>query len=458
MPPRPGARRRAGQSTAPDLPRPTIAYRPRSWWPLLWAALALVLLARATSRREERGVILDHVEFGRRLVHGEDLYAPWTTDARRPAKVLHPPYPPSFGLLTAPFAGIAELLGMRAARAAWALLQLGCLATIALLLRRQVTPRAPPQPCAPSRNWHLLWLCTALLGARFVLRDTHGGGGNLVNLALCLAAFDLAERRREGLAGLLLGFSLATKPTQLWLLPLFFVLGRRRTVGTTLAAGLGCVVLTLPLLHFDPASWWRWLEGTWRLGSQADAFATPALDFPAFEWMNQSLRFGLARWCGEVPAEFAARVPFGFVPGLGWPPEVVAWLTRLASLLGLTALLVVARRTRGSAAARAFVFAAALVLSVLLSPLSWKAHHVALLPLLFLLLLRLPHRGTLALLLAWALCCQPGQELIGDAGDEWLNSLYVITAWDAVLLVVALRRAGSAALQHEDAARVAGRA
>jgi len=416
----------------------------------------LFLLARATSRREERGVILDHVEFGRRLVHGEDLYAPWTTDPRRPAKVLHPPYPPSFGLLTAPFAAVAELFSMPAARAAWALLQLGSLAAIALLLRRQVAPRAPPAPAAPARNWHLLWFGTTLLGARFVLRDTHGGGGNLVNLALCLAAFDLAERRHEGLTGLLLGFSLATKPTQLWLLPLFFVLGRRRTVAYTLAAGLGCVALTLPLMHFDLAPWWRWLEGSWRLGTQTDAFADPALDFPAFEWMNQSLRSGLARWCGEVPAEFAARVPFGFVPGLGWPPEVVAWLTRLSSLLGLTALLVVAHRTRSSASARAFVFAAALVLSVLLSPLSWKAHHVALLPLLFLLLLRLPHRRTLLLLLAWALCCQPGQELVGDAGDEWLNSLYVITAWDAVLLVVALRRAGSAAPEHADAARRTG--
>jgi hypothetical protein len=39
----------------------------------------------------------------------------------------------------------------------------------------------------------------------------------------------------------------------------------------------------------------------------------------------------------------------------------------------------------------------------------------------------------------------PGQDLIGNDGDEWLNSTYAITAWDLVLLAVALHHARVAA-------------
>jgi len=94
-----------------------------------------------------------------------------------------------------------------------------------------------------------------------------------------------------------------------------------------------------------------------------------------------------------------------------------------------------------------------------LSPLSWKAHHVALLPVLLLLLQRAVWQRSGAswvILGAWWACCSlPGRDLVGDAADEWLNSVYVVTAGDLLLLLVGLGAARSAALQHEDAAPVA---
>ena len=439
----------------------------RRGWLLLWLAIAIVLVARATSRRESKGVILDHLEFGRRLLHGEDVYGPWKSDPDAPIRPLHAPYPPSFGLLTMPFAVVDATLGTRAARAAWALLQLGCLLAAALALRSLTAPRAPPDaPSRPApRYWHLLWLGTFVLGLRFVLRDMHGGGGNIVNLGLCLCAFWLAERQRALPAGLLLAFSLVTKPTQLWLLPVFWLLGHRRALGWSIVGGALFVLLTAMLQRFELAPWWRWIEGSWRLGTQADPFAVPALDFPPFEWMNQSLRCALARWFGTVPDEYSARVVFGVIPGLGWSVTTVAWLVRLASLGALLSVLLAARRVRHEPAARLWLLASALVLSVLLSPLSWKAHHVALLPTLFLLLQRAASpnaaRGWLAaLLIAWAACCLPGGDLVGDDRSEWLNSLYVVTASDVALLlttvVFARRRARSAPHEHGDAAQRAG--
>ena len=48
--------------------------------------------------------------------------------------------------------------------------------------------------------------------------------------------------------------------------------------------------------------------------------------------------------------------------------------------------------------------------------------------------------------------CLPGKELIGDAGDEWQNSLYVITIWDAVLVVLCTSLARAAAREHQEPA------
>jgi hypothetical protein len=73
-------------------------------WIWLWLLLGTALVVRAGIR--DRGVIIDHLEFGRRLLLGLDLYAPYLDP-----KPLHAPYPPSFGLLTAPFWLLGERLG-----------------------------------------------------------------------------------------------------------------------------------------------------------------------------------------------------------------------------------------------------------------------------------------------------------------------------------------------------------
>lgn len=419
------------------------------FWILLWLVVATVLLVRTTARPGHRGVILDHLEFGRRLLHGEDPYGPWHSDPDAPARPLHSPYPPSFGLLTAPFAVLADMAGQRAARLAWGLLQVAALAAIGIALFRLPTGRAPPSPY----RFQLLFALVLLLASRFVLRDTHGGGGNIVNLALCLLAFERAERGHQRSAGWLLGFSLMTKPTQVWLLPVFVLLGHRRTaLHACLAAGT-LLGLTLLLLRGDVGPWLRWSRGAFAIATQADAFADPALGLPPFEWMNQSLRCALARWLGTVPPELAARVPYPLPPGLGLPLPTVAAITRGFGIAILVAVLLqawrVARRSpepaaaplRGADPARSWIFAAALVASLLLSPLSWKAHHVALLPALLLLLRRALDDGervARVLLAAFVLLCGIGGELLGDGIAEFANSLYVVTAVDLSVLVATL--------------------
>ncbi len=371
-------------------------------------ALALFLLVRTTLRPSDRGVIKDHIEFGRRVVLGLDLYATNPLDD----KPLHPPYPPSFGLLTAPFHGLA-LLHERVARAGWGLLQLGSLFVIGLCLLRLV-----PDP----RRTQVTLFVTALLAARFVLRDTHGGGGNAINLALALAAFACAERGRPLLGGALLGFSLATKPNLVLLVPLLLLFGHWRTALAGLAAAAACVATALLLLGQGLAPFSQWLTGTWLYATQQDLFAPPAQGFPAFTWMNQALRCLIERVCRTTPDALAAEVP-GFVQGFGLAAGTTAAIRALAaaSLLALTAG--VAWRTRTAPAARPWLLAATFALTLLLSPISWKAHHVLLLPGLFLLV----DARRWAFVLVFALCCLPGGDLLGDRLLALQESSYLVT-------------------------------
>ncbi len=410
--------------TAPQDPGSAPVPRRYAW---LWLLLALALVVRTSVR--DRGVITDHLEFGRRLVAGADLYAPYLE-----SKPLHPPYPPSFGLLTAPFSWVPE----RVARVLWGVLQAGALLLSLALLRRQLVQR---WPLAPARV-EVVVLLTFLLGARFILRDTHGGGGNLINLALVLFGFDASARGRERLGGVLFGLSLATKPTAILLWPLLIAFGHRRAAGMAVLTVGACVGASLVCLRFDAACWWRWLDGTWSYATQADVFAAPAHGFPPFTWMNQSLRCAVARFVGDVPDAFAAQVP-GFVPGLGCGPGVVVYVRTILSavLLAVTAAVVLRHRARSSA--RPALIAAVLALSLLLSPIAWKAHHVALLPCFALLFARAlaGARWLWFVAAVYGLACVLGEEITGKAIKELLQSSYVVTAGALGFWAFALREA-----------------
>lgn len=397
-------------------------------FPLVWIALALFLVLRAGGR--DRGVIEDHREFGRRLVAGEELYAPYLE-----AKPLHPVYPPSFGLLTAPFATV----DLTTARYAWAAAQVAALWVILLALARALARHAPHL----VGSTHGIALLALVVTGRYVLRDTHGGGGNLINLAFAIAAYAAAERKRTLAAALLLGFSLATKPTMALLVPVMFALGQVRVAWGSCVAALGFVALALGLNGhgIEPLS--RWFEGSLAYGSAVDLFAPPHLELPPFSWMNQSLRCMVVRYFGVIPDEFAALVP-GFVPGLGLPHLVTAWIARVLSIAVLAITLRAAWRARADVSRRDFALVATLAAGTLLSPISWKAHHVALLPAIFVAAAAAWNsmRGArIGLAAFFVLCSAGGGDLVGDAAKEWQQSLYLATFGAGALWWVMAHRA-----------------
>jgi len=419
----------------------------RRLWMALWVVLAALLVVRTGVR--ERGVILDHVEFGNRLLSGTNPYADFAADPDEQPHPLHPPYPPSFGLLTAPFAllarldaapgadGAPDLRTSNLARIGWALMQVLAIAVVARLLLRTESRHGLPQ----GNRAQVLLLATLLLASRFVLRDTHGGGGNLVNLALAMLAFHDARNGRELRGGLWLGISLATKPALLWLLPFFVATGNWRTSVHAVWTALAAAGLSVAMLRGDVGPWLRWAEGTWIHSTRQDVFAPAALGFPEFTWMNQSMRCMFARWLGETPDVFAGQVEVGWVPGLGLDPAVPSTLNTACTVAMLCALLAVARLRRNDPVALHWTFGALLACSLLFSPLTWKAHHVALLPLFWLLVVEgaaARSRAALVALLLYLPTAVVGEEFTGKSLKNTLQSWYLLTLWDIAMVCLAI--------------------
>ena len=415
----------------------------RDRWIMLVAAviLAAVLVPRAT--RSQGGSMRRTWLFADKVAHGVD---PYTVDDPRN---LHVPYPPSYGIIMAPL----SVLPLAAARALWAVLQVIALAGLVVLclswFRSMSGGPAPP-----------LWLVAGAfaLVARYLWRDTAGGGGNLVFGALvamaCLRPGEAPGEDRHPWRGALLGIVLAAKPTPVLFLGWLWLRGRHRSFAVAIATAVALHMS--PMLTLGAESWWavetRWIEGVWRFATQPDLFADPALSFPRFSWMHQSLRYCLARYCGTVPDEFVLVNPL-FFQGIGMGTAAIGGIRLLASVLlvGVTAMLLWRRRRATSAWVEIGGVAAIICLTLLLSPITWKSYHVQLFPAFFAMLALRRRSVSVGLALYFVACVALAPWLIGRQGKEVLQSLYVVT-FGALWVWVVCLRATSAPLGEQQAA------
>lgn len=397
---------------------------------LLIASAALVY--RAT--RKEHGAVYRNRLFAAEVYGGRFPYE----------TAIHPPYPPSYGIVMGPLL----LLPLPLARAVWASLQIFMLVVLWRILKSSMNYRHGHAARAPPL---LLFGISILLCLRYLLRDTAGGGGNLVfGTLVCLACLRAQEApgvdRRPWL-GMFLGLVLAAKPSPVLFLPWLFLRGRKRTVAVALTTA--ALLHLSPLLTLGPElyfkSYQHWIEGVWLYMQQADLFALPANDFPAFDWMHQSLRYPVARFLGSVPAADLDELPEALAfQGLGLSPTVQLWIR---SILTATILLLVfhallkCRKSRSSLTELS-AFSVLVCTTLLLSPITWKAHHVQLLPVFFLLLCVLAHEALVfpihkkrlatGLVVYFVVCTLLSHEVIGKRGKEFMQSIYVVSfgaAW-----------------------------
>ncbi len=405
-------------------------------WTILAVVSCIVIIARAARKRH--GSLQRNRIFAERVIAGANPYA---------QPPVHAPYPPSYGIVMAPLL----LPGLTGARILWAMLQLTMLFVLARVCLRWWN--SLPESRAPPPAW--LWFAAFALAFRYFWRDTSGGGGNLVWGTLvalaCVRPGEAAGADRRAWTGIGLGIVLGAKPTPLLFLPWLWMRGRRRTLALALATATALHLA--PMLTLGTEGWHaayaHWLDGCWRYTSRDNVFAEPAFDFPKFTWMHQSLRYAMARFLGTVPAGVhdadVLELPL-FFQGLGLAPATIQLLFRItAATCVVTTLGVLFAARRKAAHWIELAGPGALTcLTLLLSPITWKAHHVQLLPTFFLVLTAIAHssrgrtRRRVGLVLYFVSCSVLAQLLLGRSGKNYMQSIYVVTFGTVWLLVESL--------------------
>jgi hypothetical protein len=396
---------------------------------LLALALAIFLIARAV--RKEGGVIELNRAFGARFQAGLD---PWW-DVERGRRV-HGPYPPSLAWIAVPLSWPPLLL----ARGLWAALQIGALAAMFGMLARRARESFPT--VAP--HCAVLFAASLLLVSRFLLRDFAGGGGNLIYATLALGGLELALCNRALVSGIPLGLSLALKPN---LAPfVLFLLLRRRFQAAASALGFALLFFWLPALSFGPARYAElaseWAGGVVQYAALEDLHESALVPegLPRAEnGMNQSLREALQRLLRPPGDSGAVDVHV-----IETSAANAAWIARGLSLLLLGFVAWTALRARG-ARAEWLALLAFFPLSLLLSPITWKSHHVSLLALFFGLCCAGLERARSArglwifLALYWFACNLLSEDVAGREAKRVLQAVSIVT-WFDILLIAALAK------------------
>ena len=305
-----------------------------------------------------------HWESGRRFLAGEFFYT----------GCHNVPYPPFWAMAHAP----AALLSMPIAKVILFPLGIAALAFLLGTLRRLA---ATAFSLDQTRAFWVTVLAMLLAG-RFVIRDMAELGVNTALVAFSWLAIYLWTQRRDLLAGTFLGMAIALKCTPAIFIAYFLWKRQWRMVATTCAA---TALFTLaPIVWQGPDSYWNhmstWSMNAWKGFGSVD----PSIGVLGPEPLqNMALRPALARYLIHLPAEHPGRAlhPL-YVDLLNLPPAAAGWAIRTI-LLALLAIFMC--WSRGHVVRRddprlLWEFAAVSILMLLLSPITWGQHCVALLP------------------------------------------------------------------------------
>jgi alpha-1,2-mannosyltransferase len=286
------------------------------------------------------------------LLTREPLYDNDFLSAEPPWARLPFTYPPTGALLFVP-------LALFPTQVSWGILAAISVLALALVVRVSVQA-LPSRPgwLTPARTTVVLTIVA--LGIEPVWRTLFLGQINLILMALVvtdvLVLGTVAGRARH-LGGVLVGVAAAVKLTPLIFVPHLWLTGRRADAVRALATFAGLQALIFAVIPHDFARFWT------------VAVTDPARTGPTFWAGNQSLNGLVLRLSDLAPWALAAAIGIGAVLAV---PAV--FLVRRFHQAGrpLAALLVTA------------------FFGLLLSPVSWSHHYVWVVPLVVLLLARLP--------------------------------------------------------------------
>lgn len=311
------------------------------------------------------GDFRNHWLWGARFVHGEFLYDGGTNI----------PYLPFWAMAYAPLSflpvHVAQALAYPVALLATAIV----LAILQTLARGEL----------PLDQRRVFWLTVLAVGlsSRYILRDLSEAGPNIMLMALGWAAIWAWWNGRPGLGGCLLGAAIALKLTAV---PFLIYFALRREFRFAIATAVAAAAFTVsPALWQGPAFYSRhvnaWSTAVWAGATSPD----PRFGVLGLEQIgNLSLRPALARYLMHIPEGLNDQGRFVHpwnVDVLTLAPEVASPLiagVMLALIAGVAWSL-----RRGRVSLREVVAwdgAAVAILALLLSPITWRQHGVAILP------------------------------------------------------------------------------
>ena len=344
--------------------------RPERWiWLFCAVFVPFELVAKAISHTVAYGDFNVVREFGARFLNGTPLY--------KGGHCFN--YMPISAMFHAPIAMVPLWLGSLA-RTSSAMV---CLAYTLTTLGKMVQDRARVVPWPGVVVGGL----AVLLCGQYVLRDFDDGGLHLIFLAMIVASMDAVRRGHDGWAGLGFGLVIALKMTPGLFIPFFVWKRRWRLAVYSSLAALGWIVL--PAVWMGPSSWWDH-QSQWNhlAGNVFASRMDRARVINEVRIQNQGLKPAVVRWLVTYPAGHPLKVndPIDFAVGnLG--EKTAGRVATLAMLALLGGVAWWSRRPWVGRDDPNFVveMAAVVVLTLLLSPVTWLQHLCWLLPATYLL-------------------------------------------------------------------------
>lgn len=386
---------------------------------ILMALGVAVLLGCATRAilKPYDGDFKVHWETGRRFLAGEFLYVGGHDF----------PYPPLLGMIFAP----AALLPMPVAKAVFYPVAVAALLLLVWIMRRLV------QSSFRLTETQTFWATAfaLFLAIQFVLRDQAEVGLNTAIAALIWLGIYLWRNGRDPIGGLSLSTAIAIKCTPALFLAYFVWKRQWQMVAATTVATV--IFTAAPMVWQGPTSWTNHMSN-W-VGNATHGLTgggSGVEKSERFRTANMSLRSVLMRYLAHVPNDaFTRHSDPPSVEFLDLSPWAASAIVNSILLILIAVFL---WWSSGAVTTRddprvLWELAAAGVLMLLLSPITWSQHCVALLPACFVIAAlvmvadRLP-RWSIAVLLVYIVFCSVlGRDLLPRNVGLWLTGLHVST-------------------------------
>ncbi len=297
---------------------------------------------------------------GQRVLHGDAIYP--IQKGKFPFM-----YPPPAALMLAP----VSLLGQLGVVVALVLVSAGAWWASIILSVRLTSPRP---------HW-LLYLLPSLLVAFYLWSNFHLGQPSILLLALLLGAFLALEKKREVLAGVLIGVAAAIKAFPV--IMIVYLLYRRYWLASaSLLLSLGILLFALPVpvrgVTQAKTDLQKWTQGMLFKYNEKGMAQRPGR---SNSWKNQSI-FGLTnRMLRHIDADdqYRAHQPFyANIADVSFT-AVNCIIATTGLILGLVYIAVMPRRGRRTNETNAIEFALLILLMLLFTPLAFGYLFVCLL-------------------------------------------------------------------------------